>query len=87
MRIANVIFVGSVAALAFFTAPALAKSSTQKTDENPSSSFCHAYQQAADGSWAELPCRETGAAGQPQPTTQPKTQPRWAAKGPEDEPR
>jgi len=39
MRIANVIFVGAVAALAILMAPALAKSSTaQKTDEKSISS-------------------------------------------------
>jgi hypothetical protein len=88
MRIACVIFVGSVAALAVFTAPALAKSPTaQKTEEKSTSSSCHAYQQAADGSWTELSCQERGAGGQPQPKTQPNPQPRSAAKSPEDEPR
>jgi len=85
MRIAHVIFVGSVAALAVFAAPGLAKGpTTQKTDETSTSSSCHAYQQAADGSWSELSCQETGATGQPQPKTQPNPQPRSAAKSPED---
>ena len=88
MRIAYVIFVGSVAALAVLTAPALAKGPTaQKTDEKSTSSSCHAYQQAADGSWTEVSCQETGAGGQQQPRTQPSPQPRSAAKSPEDEPR
>jgi hypothetical protein len=88
MRIANVIFVGSVAALAVVAGPALSKSPTaQKTDERSTSSSCHAYQQAADGSWTALPCQETGAGGQPQPGTQPNTQSRSAAKSPEDESR
>jgi hypothetical protein len=85
MRIAHVIFVGSVAALAVFAAPGLAKGpTTQKTDEKSTSSSCHAYQQAADGSWSELSCQETGATGQPQPKAQPNPQPRSAAKSPED---
>jgi hypothetical protein len=69
MRIAKSIFVGSMAALAALTAPALAKNSNvQKTDESPASSSCHAYQQAADGSWTQLPCQEMGSpsGGQPQ---------------------
>jgi hypothetical protein len=69
MRIAQSIFVGSVAALISLTAPALAKNSdVPKTDVSPSSSSCHAYQQAADGSWTQLPCHEMGApsGGQPQ---------------------
>jgi hypothetical protein len=85
MRIAHMIFVGSVAALAVFTTPAPAKGPTaQKTDEKSTSSSCHAYQQAADGSWTEVFCQETGATGQPQPKTQPNPQPRSAAKSPED---
>jgi hypothetical protein len=88
MRIAYVIFVGSVAALAVFTAPALAKSPTaQKTEEKSTSSSCHAYQQAADGSWTEVSCQETGAGGQSQPRTQPNRPPQSAAKSPEDQPR
>ena len=69
MRIKRAIFVGSVAALAAMTAPALAKNSTaQKTDDKSTSSSCHAYQQAADGSWTQLPCQELGpgSSGQPQ---------------------
>ncbi len=69
MRIATSIFVGSMAALALLTAPALAKNSNvQKTDDSPSSAACHAYQQAADGSWTQLPCQEMGSpsGGQPQ---------------------
>ncbi len=67
MRIASLIFVGSMAALALLTAPALAKNSTpQKTDDRSASSSCHAYQQAADGSWIVLPCQELGSGGQTQ---------------------
>jgi hypothetical protein len=67
MRIARVTFVASVVALAALTAPALAKDSTaQKTDDRSSSSSCHAYQQAADGTWTQLPCEEAGSNGQTQ---------------------
>jgi hypothetical protein len=66
MRIAPLIF-GGFAALVMLAAPALAKNShTQKIDDQPASHSCQAYQQAADGSWAVLPCRELGANGQAQ---------------------
>ncbi len=70
MRIKRTIFVGSIAALAALTAPALAKNSTpQKTDDKSTSSSCHAYQQAADGTWTELSCQElgSGSGGKTQP--------------------
>lgn len=77
MRIARVIFVGSMAAL-LMTAPALAKhSESPKTDDQSTSSSCHAYQQAADGSWTQLPCQEAGG----------QTQHKPVAKGGEEEPR
>jgi hypothetical protein len=67
MRIASLIFNGFTA-LVVLTAPALAKNSQpQKIDEQPASRLCQAYQQAADGSWAPLPCQELGASGQAQP--------------------
>jgi len=74
MRINHMIIVGSLAALVAATAPVLAKNiQTQKpTDEQTSSSSCHAYQQAPDGTWTALPCQEHGAAAQmerKQPTT------------------
>jgi hypothetical protein len=60
MRIAKVIFAGFAAAL-LMTAPALAKKAqTQKTDDQSTPSSCHAYQQAADGTWEQLPCQEAG---------------------------
>jgi uncharacterized membrane protein YebE (DUF533 family) len=66
MRIANVIFVGSVAALAALAPPVLANNSdNQKTDDKQTSLPCRAYQQAPDGSWQELPCQEMGGASQP----------------------
>lgn len=66
MRIVPLIF-GGFTALAVLTAPALAKNShTQKIDDQPASRSCQAYQQAADGTWASLPCQELGANGRPQ---------------------
>jgi hypothetical protein len=64
MRINHMIFVGSLAALVATVAPALAKNSqTSKPDEqaSSSSSSCHAYQQAPDGTWTELPCQAPGS--------------------------
>jgi hypothetical protein len=82
MRIAHLIFAGSIAALTVLTAPALAKNSnTQKTDDNSAStassasSPCHAYQQAPDGSWNPVTCQEVGAPSQVQ------TQHRSASQG------
>jgi hypothetical protein len=72
MRIAQVIFVGLAAAL-LMTLPVLAKKTqTQKTDDQSTSSSCHAYQQAADGSWEQLPCQEAGG-GQTQHRPPPKS--------------
>lgn len=60
MRIANVIFAGSVVALAL-TVPVLAKNpESRKSEDKSASDSCHAYQQAADGSWTALPCQEAG---------------------------
>jgi hypothetical protein len=66
MRIATVIFAGSVTALAHFATPALAKNpetqpDAQKADEKQPTSTCRAYQKAADGSWQAMPCQEMGA--------------------------
>lgn len=66
MRIKHAIFFGSVAALAVLAAPSLARNSgAQKTSEQPTSTSpsCQSYQQAADGSWKQLPCQELGAGG------------------------
>lgn len=62
MRIARLTFIGSVAALAIAVAPALAKNTgpPQKDEDKSTSSSCHAYQMAADGSWTVLPCQEAG---------------------------
>jgi hypothetical protein len=79
MRIAKMIFAGSVAALVA-TTPALAKNAESRTSEDKptTSASCHAYQQAADGSWTQLPCQEPGGA---------QTQHKSAAKGAEAEQR
>lgn len=78
MRMANVILAGWAAtALMVLATPALAKSLDPKADEKSSPTSCHTYQQAADGSWKELPCEEAGSAGQ--------TQHRPAMRNPEGE--
>ena len=60
MRIAGMIFTGFVAALVV-TVPVLAKNSeSRKIDDKSAPASCHAYQQAADGSWTALPCQEFG---------------------------
>ena len=70
MRIRNAIFVGSVATLAMTASPVLAKNSgAPKMDDQAATSTspaCHAYQQAADGTWTQLSCQELGGAAQPQ---------------------
>ena len=66
MRIKYAIFFGSMAAMAVLAPPSLARNSEaqrggdQSTSTSPSPS-CHNYQQEADGSWKELPCRELGS--------------------------
>jgi hypothetical protein len=64
MRIAAVIFAGSVAALTALATPALANRSDAATpiEDSASSSPCFAYQMGADGKWEQLPCQEAGAA-------------------------
>jgi hypothetical protein len=65
MQITRMIFVGSLAAFVATMAPALAKNAqTPKADEQASSSSCHAYQQAPDGTWMALPCQAHGTSTQ-----------------------
>ena len=72
MRIAPVIFVGFAGAL-LMTAPVLAKKGqTQKIDDQSTPASCHAYQQAADGTWEQLPCQEAGG-GETQHRPPPKS--------------
>jgi hypothetical protein len=72
MRITNVIFAGSVAALAVLATPALAKNSdskatdVQQSDGASASPPCYFYEPKPDGSWTQLPCQEVGAAKPPQ---------------------
>ena len=80
MRTAGLILAGSLAAVAILTIPVLAKDNgAQKSEEKSTSSSCHAYEQAPDGSWRALSCEEVGAGGQ--------TQHKGAAHGREEEPR
>ncbi len=67
MRLAYAAFTCAVA-LAVSAAPTLAKNtSPQKADEPATSSTCSAYQQAPDGSWIQLPCKEDGEGRQTAP--------------------
>ncbi|QIG91692.1 MULTISPECIES: hypothetical protein [unclassified Bradyrhizobium] len=81
MRIAGLVFAGSLAAIAAIATPALAKSGErQKADDKSTtttSAGCQAYQQAADGTWTQLPCGEAGSGG--------ATQHRSATKGGADD--
>lgn len=81
MRIAHLVFTAALAASAALATPALAKNSgAQKgEDKSASSASCSAYQQAPDGTWEPLPCKETGERAQPQ--TQHKTGARDADQG------
>jgi hypothetical protein len=82
MRLGQAIFLGSAAALLTLAAPTLARNASTnappaKATEAPASASCHAYQQAADGSWTQLPCQEMGSKA--------PAQPRSAAKGAAEE--
>ncbi|MES5481995.1 hypothetical protein QMZ05_04495 [Bradyrhizobium sp. INPA03-11B] len=81
MRIAKLVFAGSLAAIAALATPALAKSAERQKAEEKStattSAGCQAYQQAADGTWNQLPCGEAGSGG--------ATQHRAATKGADDD--
>jgi len=68
MRIAHLVVAGMLAASAALAAPAQARNSDAQKgeDKTTSSSSCSAYQQAPDGSWEQLPCKEAGERGQPQ---------------------
>jgi hypothetical protein len=67
MRMIHVVFAGALAAASVLTAPVLAKNSDgQKGGDKSSASSCSAYQQAADGTWEPLPCKEAGERSQQQ---------------------
>jgi len=80
MRTVQFVFASALAIGALLTAPAVARNAdAQKGEDKASSSSCSAYQQAADGSWEQLPCKETGERAQPQ--TQHKPVPQGAEQG------
>ncbi|AWL96397.1 MULTISPECIES: hypothetical protein [Bradyrhizobium] len=84
MRMTHLMVAGVLAMSAALAAPAQAKNSDAQKGEDKSttsSSSCSAYQQAPDGSWEQLPCKEAGERGQPQ------TQQRSPARGPDREER
>ena len=67
MRIVHLVFAGTLAVSTILAGTALAKNSdAQKGEDKSAASSCSAYQQAPDGSWEQLPCKETGERGQPQ---------------------
>ena len=72
MRLGQAIFFGAAAGLVTLAAPTLARNSSTnspaaKATEAPPAAICHAYQQAADGSRAQLPCQETSSKASAQP--------------------
>jgi hypothetical protein len=81
MRFTAVIVAGAVLMLTSPAMTVLAKDNgAQKSEDKTSaSSSCHAYEQAADGSWHQLPCEEVGPGGQ--------TQHKGAARGREEDAR
>jgi hypothetical protein len=78
MRIAQSVFVGSIAVLAALASPLASPASANssnvnshananaKVEDEPASSGCRAYQKGPDGSWVELACHE-GAGSAPAP--------------------
>jgi hypothetical protein len=59
--------IGSIAALAILTTPALARhSDTRQTEEKSAPSHCHSLQPGPNGTWIEIPCQELGSPAQAQ---------------------
>jgi hypothetical protein len=72
----RLVFIGAIAASFALASPALASpamtknsspnshadANAQSTEEQPDAQGCRAYQQAPDGSWVQLACREGGGA-------------------------
>ncbi|MBH5396698.1 hypothetical protein HZZ13_02660 [Bradyrhizobium sp. CNPSo 4010] len=80
MRNIHFVFAGAIAAAGVLTAPALARNSdAPKNAEKSISPSCSAYQQAPDGTWEPLPCKESGERAQPQ--TQNRTSSQGADRG------
>jgi hypothetical protein len=72
MRFGHALFIATTAGLLTLAAPTLARNAdAQQSGQRPTAS-CHAYQMAADGSWTELPCQETGSTAQTQHKPAPK---------------
>ncbi len=71
MRKSAGILFASIVSLALVSAPVLAKS--QKGDDNSAATACTAYEQAPDGSWTPVPCREIGSGGRKPPGTKPSS--------------
>ncbi|WP_339026676.1 hypothetical protein WI604_17995 [Bradyrhizobium symbiodeficiens] len=79
MRMTHLIVAGVLAVSAALATPAQAKNSdAQKGEDKSTSSSCSAYQQAPDGSWEPLPCKESGERDQPQ--TQHRSPPRGSGR-------
>ena len=81
MRLGQAILFGTAAGLLTLAAPTLARNSsanshTAKATEAPASAPCHAYQQAADGSWVQLPCQamDSKATARPRSATKSATE-------------
>jgi hypothetical protein len=73
---ARLAFIAAIATSSALASPAAPKNSSpyshadanaQKADEETEAQGCRAYQQAPDGSWIQLACREGGSAA-PAPT-------------------
>jgi len=76
MRIAHLVVAGSLAISTVLAGPAFARNADAQKgeDKSTSSPSCSAYQQAPDGSWEPLPCKETGERAQPQTQHRPAAQ-------------
>ena len=74
MRITLAAFPLSLAVVATMAGPVQAKHAEAQKSEESAASSCSAYQQAPDGSWTQLPCKESGGHGQPQTQHKPGTQ-------------
>lgn len=61
MRIAKVIFAGSVAGAIALATPVLARHSDAQKPAEEAASPCHAYEMGPDGAWRPKPCEEAGA--------------------------
>ncbi len=75
MRMTHLFFAGALTIGTLLTAAAVAKNTdARKVEDKSTSRSCSAYQQAADGSWEQLPCKEAGERAQPQTQQRSMTQ-------------